>query len=51
MGANRNLSKLFRHTNNQSQQEGTTQDSLGMSGPLNNNNVAHAPIFAVNVGQ
>jgi len=35
MGANRNLSKLFRHT--QSQQEGTTQDSLGMSGPLNNN--------------
>ena len=36
MGANRNLSKLFRHT--QSQQDGTTQDSLGMSGPLNNNN-------------
>ena len=33
MGANRNLSKLFRHT-----QQGTTQDSLGMSGPLKNNN-------------
>ena len=35
MGANRNLSKLFRHTN---AYDMSTQDSFGMSGPLNNNN-------------